>query len=962
MRAVRRHFAQFDDELQDSDQTISTPVRHLRPRARLPTVADASNSSSSGHRVRARFPTSAFFSDTTDDDISRPVARPSGHSQLSASAYNRPTQKRSTREPLHMSAGPNEDRRHIPRLHVETIQFPVTRSVLWDRRRLSESPIGVSLGQVLPHFILSAGVLKEIYRLYNEESGVRASGASLCYLYGDATSPRVKTVFLDGVTVKKEARTGAWCIPVHTVADGMNPGFSQESYVSTIKAVQSSYRDEYSDNVASKLHLKLLVFRSSPHAAQLDFQLECAASPVLLKFSLVRNLPLLMTPLAASLAKREFSTRSGTLRSGYLTLDRTRKAVPLLKVDPLVLQQPLVGVWVYGVQIDDAWDEETARRQLADPFMYFACIGYLMSQTIKERVGPKKNTFLVALYPANDPDSGSAVSSLPRFFECSFSEFLSPPSRPLPMELYSHRRSCLVGVSKFSNDVELHLSAAPTSEWEAARRQTHIPTAPRSENEDPTSVEIQALADNKAQERSRGSQDDAFSVHSEEEHNLTSGWTITTDAMRKGSIDKDSQRKAPATEKEAVSAAEASSVEAEAKPEISPSDEDLHDESCTHATKEVSSLPPPNETKQFAQHEWVGNNTSSYRSCCKTQQLLTIQHQQILENQQKQLHEMQEQIVQLRRLLHVARTGSSNKKQAYTSPNDDGYDSDASSSSAGAVADVSNASSTFSRHGNGAVSSHSSMVLGPRRSGEGPLSDKSSVYTHEENENGEEDEGDEDEDKDISLSSLGLSSISSGSDADLSSLSSSLVGERLKKHYFSRSNPTEVKDAVSEAEGLSRSQLSQLSEDDLKTSEPAGSEASAGVEADSPDDQERENVDESSSPHNLSIDELSASLTEEAVKKADKAGVNFATDEKDDDADVGSSAVQRLLPPDAYLRKVGGFVDHHGGCFTTPPLDFHSFCVPRIKFSTETPECSVSDSDDEEIRLIEQKYKRLMAA
>ncbi|KAG2780872.1 hypothetical protein Pcac1_g8949 [Phytophthora cactorum] len=677
---ARRHFAQFDDELQDSDQTISTPARHLRPRARLPTVADTSDSSS-GSPPRRRFPTSAFFSDTTDDDVSRPIARPSDRSQLSMSAYSHPTQTWSNRAPLHMSAGPREGQRgssHVPRLHVSAIQFPATRSVLWDRRRLSAAPIGVSLEQVLPRFIVSAEALKEIYRLITEKSGVRGSGAALCYLYGDSTLTRGKRVFLEGVKMKKEETkvAGMWCLPVYTIADGNNPGLSQETYVSTIKAVQSSYRDEYADNVASKLQLKLLLFRSSPLATQLNFQLECAASPVLFKFSLVRNLPLLMTPLAASLAKREFSTRFGNIRSGYLTLDRTRKAVPLLKVDPLVLQQPVVGIWVYGVQIDDAWEEETARRQLADPFLYFACIGYLMSEAIKERVGPEKNTFLVAIYPADDPDSG-AVGSLPRFFECSFSEFLSPPARPLPMELYSHRRSCLVGVSKFSSDVELTLAAAPTNEWEGARRQVKIPTASRStEIDDESEISI--------------------AVSEEEKEDVTSGWTITADAIRKSfSPDTNAQSESSVLSENEASDTRLSTKDDPAVVKEKLATPDPHDATCTQAENEASHLSPPNWTEETtgpAQRDWAGNNTSSYRSCCKTQQLLTIQHQQILENQQRQLHEMQEQIAQLRSLLRAARSGSNNKKQANVSPNDEGYDSDASSSSIGAVADVSNVS------------------------------------------------------------------------------------------------------------------------------------------------------------------------------------------------------------------------------------------------------------------------------
>ncbi|GMF15278.1 unnamed protein product [Phytophthora lilii] len=770
---------------------------------------------------------------------------------------------------------------------------------------------------------------------------------------------------------KEDARAaGAWCIPVYSIAGGSKPGLTQESYAATIAAVQSSYRDEYADDIASKLQPNLLVFRSSPHEAQLDFQMECAASPVLFKFSLVRNLPLLMTPLAASLARREFSTRSVSLRSGYLTLDRTRKAVPLLKVDPLVLQQLLVGVWVYGIQIDDAWDEEVARRQLADPFLYFACIGYLMSEAIRERVGPEKNTFLVALYPASDPSNNSAVGSLPRFFECSFSEFLSS-ARPLPMELYSNRRSCLVGMSKFSTDVELTLSAAPTNEWEAARRQAKIPTAPRiDEPQHLDASETQVLASNNERGHSEGIPPDSNDQDEDEE--LTSGWTITDAAIRKSVAQATSMQSQPLTytKEQAdipVTRAEADTEKAEEKPAIPPSDDDLHDATCAHAVKESSGLNPPNEAEDISglrQRDWTGNNSSSYRSCCKTQQLLTIQHQQILENQQRQLHEMQEQITQLRRLLEAAR--NANKKDAHPTPNDEVYDSDASSSSIGAVADVSNVSSTFSRHGNDRQSSQSSRVSSARRrTDDGPFSDKSSNHTHQES-----NDGGENEDKDVSLSSLGLSSISSGSmDADLSSLSSSIVSERPKLFTSSQSHDANQSEIGAKVEDVGQSRLSEASGD--AGQQHVNAEANDDIEVDLSDKSAKQGLVESTEgadAHNLSIGDLSTNLSEEATAVADKASVTFASNENGDSCDAEGvsgddrAVVERLLPPDAYLRKVGGFVDHHGGCFTTPPLDFHSFCVPRIKFSSEGPECSLSDSDDEEIRLIEQKYKRLMAA
>lgn len=221
--------------------------------------------------------------------------------------------------------------------------------------------------------------------------------------------------------------------------------------------------------------------------AQLDFQIEFPFASLLLKFSLIRNLPLLMTPLASSLARREFGRgEEGARRSGYLTLDRTRKAVPLLKVDPLVYQQPIVGVWVYGVDLDDEWDQETVRTQLADPFLYFACLHYLTSRAIKERVQLSKNTFLVALYPSSDTVNGRAISPLPRFFECSFSEHADLDAF-LPMELCAHHKPSLAGSSKFSTDIELVPVVSTNAAWESAKRKLNIPVIPQQPKHAPAS-------------------------------------------------------------------------------------------------------------------------------------------------------------------------------------------------------------------------------------------------------------------------------------------------------------------------------------------------------------------------------------------------------------------------------------------------------------------------------------------
>lgn len=54
-------------------------------------------------------------------------------------------------------------------------------------------------------------------------------------------------------------------------------------------------------------------------------------------------------PLAERLFKN--LTRSGRMDYGYLTMDKTRKAVPMLEQDPAVATTPLVGVWVDLVNV-----------------------------------------------------------------------------------------------------------------------------------------------------------------------------------------------------------------------------------------------------------------------------------------------------------------------------------------------------------------------------------------------------------------------------------------------------------------------------------------------------------------------------------------------------------------------------------------------------------------------------------
>lgn len=789
---------------------------------------------------------------------------------------------------------------------------------------------------------------------------------------------------------------------------------AQAAYAAAIATAQQALGDERSDAVSSKLSPRLLVAPSSVHSAQLEFQLECCAPPLLLRFALIRSLPLLMTPLAASLSRQEFGTGPAVRRSGYLTLDRARKAVPVLRTDPLVLQRPIVGVWVYGVPLSDEWSDATAQAQMADPYVYFACLTYVASQTIRERVELSANTFLVAIYP-----SGHA-SSLPRFFECSFSELVDRTrGAPLPLELYAQRQSCLVGVASFASDVDFALSSLPSGAWELAKTERGIPTAPSTAREHSDENTAPRVSDTNEQvlaalERST---DTWEAAHVRRPFAASAGPTmrradgddksVNQRQQRADSIDASESRAASSRSFEGTDSRRSfARVTFESPRSVNklsdmslPRDESESENAHPNTARPIESVVSDRKPHQRASSlpaaallsprhlddhadetpssPSAADVTSPVRSCCKTQALLTIQHQQILENQQRQLHEMQEQIAHLRQLLRASKAldsasidadGSASRasdardvsarafdetERGNNNSQSDSEDSDAHEQRVGADESVDDRLHLSSAYAEEALAPETSNTdpndeaqWGGEDDSENNSVDDAAAPSAMPHAHGDDDGKAQDERAECELasdneSSLHLSSLSNTSmRSDLSSLSSSLVGAQLKATF--RASTGRKNDALSASRrsvASSRSSRSSTGREAREQSGEVGSAASARNRKSFGLDSERE-VDDSDD------------------------------DDSDDDLPVARSApFEKMLTPDSYLKRHGALMDRHGGsCYTTAPatLDLHSFCVPRIKFApARSPrgfDASLSDSDDEEFRLIEQKYKRLLAS
>ncbi len=103
----------------------------------------------------------------------------------------------------------------------------------------------------------------------------------------------------------------------------------------------------------------------------------------------IRPLPLLTTPLSLNLTRQGGNSSRELPNMGYLTLNQTRKVVPLLSTDPALAMAPIVGVWT---TLDDSHDES----YLKQPTLWAACTWYLLNNKACDKAFISEGTFLLA--------------------------------------------------------------------------------------------------------------------------------------------------------------------------------------------------------------------------------------------------------------------------------------------------------------------------------------------------------------------------------------------------------------------------------------------------------------------------------------------------------------------------------------------------------------------------------------
>lgn len=112
---------------------------------------------------------------------------------------------------------------------------------------------------------------------------------------------------------------------------------------------------------------------------------EAIMPDVAFQVALIRPLPMLATALCSQLMRTGSDNSPQPLpavASGYLTLNQTRKLVPLLDSDGALSRTPTVGVWVRFASLESA---EGVANLASHPFSWAACVRYLANDLIRDR-------------------------------------------------------------------------------------------------------------------------------------------------------------------------------------------------------------------------------------------------------------------------------------------------------------------------------------------------------------------------------------------------------------------------------------------------------------------------------------------------------------------------------------------------------------------------------------------------
>ncbi|CAL1534439.1 unnamed protein product [Lymnaea stagnalis] len=175
---------------------------------------------------------------------------------------------------------------------------------------------------------------------------------------------------------------------------------SIDSYVKAFNVLQERCCSKRSIELSDFLILQgSASFYSNSHASVSHLDIDMITIDTVFKAVPITPIPIVLTALSKNLAgPMSLSHMQGTPKTGYLTMDHTRKLLLVLESDPKTSNLPVIGIWVSGVEF------------VQHPFVWAACLRYIHNANLTDRVCLPPDDFLLIIY--------SPLHSRPEFYQC----------------------------------------------------------------------------------------------------------------------------------------------------------------------------------------------------------------------------------------------------------------------------------------------------------------------------------------------------------------------------------------------------------------------------------------------------------------------------------------------------------------------------------------------------------------
>ncbi|KAL4236878.1 hypothetical protein ACF0H5_005264 [Mactra antiquata] len=302
--------------------------------------------------------------------------------------------------------------REVPRQYqrnaedVQLLKFPSTKNILWDHSVTGEpQTLHISYFRK-PRLCVAEKVLRFAQR-HVESNGQKSCN---CVLVGtlnvdeDGEGVIFNVERLDPAGNPNNSTShaaGDVLIPFHIQSGSKDRGSTADDYCNALQLLKQRCCSKDPVELGNFLLTKgWCSFYTTGETCVHHLEFEVVTMGTEIKAVPIEPVPIVPTALSKNLSgPMSISHMQGTPKTGYLTMDHTRKLLLVLESDPKVISLPLVGIWISGISY------------VHSPYVWACCLRYLHNASIQDRVCSPPDPFLLVLY--------NPTHSKPEFYECS---------------------------------------------------------------------------------------------------------------------------------------------------------------------------------------------------------------------------------------------------------------------------------------------------------------------------------------------------------------------------------------------------------------------------------------------------------------------------------------------------------------------------------------------------------------